>query len=58
VIVRDVTRESIFLDGSEIVTDEMTAAIDRLARAFVGFYFGRFDLRTPPLTDFQQGKNF
>ena len=36
----------------------MERAIDQLARGFEGFYFGRFDIRTPSLTDFQQGKNF
>ena len=36
----------------------MESAIDQLAGGFEGFYFGRFDIRTPSLTDFQQGKNF
>ena len=49
---------SIFLDGIEIKTTEMEAAIDRLAKGFEGFYFGRFDIRTPSLSDFQQGRNF
>ena len=49
---------SIFLDGIEIKTAEMARAIDLLARGFDAFYFGRFDIRTPSLTDFQQGKNF
>jgi hypothetical protein len=49
---------SIFLDGIEIKTAEMERAIDHLAKAFDGFYFGRFDIRTPLLSDFQQGKNF
>jgi hypothetical protein len=49
---------SIFLDGIEIKTAEMERAIDDLAKGFEGFYFGRFDIRTPSLTDFQQGKNF
>ena len=49
---------SIFLDGSEIRTEKMERAIDQLARGFEGFYFGRFDIRTPSLTDFRQGENF
>ncbi|MEP6913699.1 MAG: VTT domain-containing protein [bacterium] len=49
---------SIFLDGIEIKTAELERAIDHLAKAFDGFYFGRFDIRTPSLTDFQHGKNF
>lgn len=49
---------SVFLDGIEIKTAAMERAIDDLAKGFEGFYFGRFDIRTPSLTDFQQGKNF
>jgi pimeloyl-ACP methyl ester carboxylesterase/membrane protein DedA with SNARE-associated domain len=49
---------SIFLDGLEIRTEAMEVAIDRLAKGFADFYFGRFDIRTPALADFQQGKNF
>ena len=51
-------RGCIFLDGDEIKTEAMEAAIDRLARGFDGFFFGRFDIRTPSLADFKQGKNF
>ena len=49
---------SVFLDGVEIKTAAMEEAIDRLAKGFAGFYFGRFDIRTPSLSDFQQGRNF
>lgn len=48
-------RGSIFLDGIDTKTKEMEAAFDRLARGFQGFYFGRFDVRTPSLEEFQQG---
>jgi pimeloyl-ACP methyl ester carboxylesterase/membrane protein DedA with SNARE-associated domain len=51
-------RGCIFLDGDEIKTEAMEAAIDRVARGFDGFYFGRFDIRTPSLADFREGKNF
>ncbi|HSE21883.1 MAG TPA: hypothetical protein VLB68_09485, partial [Pyrinomonadaceae bacterium] len=51
-------RGCIFLDGAEIKTEALEAAIDRVARGFDGFYFGRFDIRTPSLADFKQGKNF
>jgi pimeloyl-ACP methyl ester carboxylesterase/membrane protein DedA with SNARE-associated domain len=51
-------RGCIFLDGDEIKTEALEAAIDRVARGFDGFYFGRFDIRTPSLADFKQGKNF
>jgi pimeloyl-ACP methyl ester carboxylesterase/membrane protein DedA with SNARE-associated domain len=51
-------RGCIFLDGDEVKTEALEAAIDRVARGFDGFYFGRFDIRTPSLADFKQGKNF
>lgn len=51
-------RGSIFLDGMDLKTDAMEKAIDRLASGFDGFYFGRFDIRTPSLHDFQKGHNF
>ena len=51
-------RGSIFLDGSELKTHELEIAIDRLARGFEGFYFGRFDIRTPSVADFLAGRDF
>lgn len=51
-------RGAIFLDGSEFKTPELEDAIDRLAKGFPGFYFGRFDIRAPSLVDFQCGLNF
>jgi len=51
-------RGSIFLDGSEIETNALGTAIDRLAKGFDGFFFGRFDIRTPSLTAFQHADNF
>lgn len=51
-------RGAIFLDGSRFKTDALERAIDRLSRGFRGFYFGRFDIRTPSREDFQCGHNF
>jgi pimeloyl-ACP methyl ester carboxylesterase/membrane protein DedA with SNARE-associated domain len=51
-------RGSIFLDGMDIKTECMEKTIDKVARGFNGFYFGRFDIRTPSLDDFQAGHNF
>ncbi|HMP72370.1 MAG TPA: alpha/beta fold hydrolase [Kiritimatiellia bacterium] len=51
-------RGSVFQDGIWIKTDELEKAIDDLAQSFDGFYFGRFDLRTPDLEDFKKGVNF
>ena len=36
----------------------MEKAIDSVARGFKDFYFGRFDIRTTTLEDFQAGRNF
>ena len=51
-------RGALFLDGISILTEPMQAAIDRISRGFEGFYFGRYDIRTPNLEDFKRGHNF
>lgn len=51
-------RGAVFLDGGWLKTDRLEAAIDQICQQFDGFYFGRFDIRTPNIDDFQQGKNF
>ncbi len=51
-------RGALFLDGSDLKTPELERAIDRLSRGFEGFYFGRYDIRTPSVEDFQRGENF
>jgi membrane protein DedA with SNARE-associated domain len=50
------SRGAIFLDGSGYETPELLAAVDAVAQCHPGFYFGRFDLRTPSLADFQAGR--
>lgn len=52
------SRGSVFLDGSAVETPALAAAIDKISTSFEGFYFGRFDIRTPSLDDFQRGENF
>lgn len=49
-------RGAVFLDASRYETPELRAAIDDVAQSHPGFYFGRFDLRTPSLADFQAGR--
>jgi pimeloyl-ACP methyl ester carboxylesterase/membrane protein DedA with SNARE-associated domain len=51
-------RGAIFLDGDWAKTEELEEAIDRVSKKFDGFYFGRYDIRTPSVEDFRQGKNF
>jgi membrane protein DedA with SNARE-associated domain len=49
-------RGAIFLNGGHLETAELAAAIDRIAQAHPGFYFGRFDVRTPSIEDLQAGR--
>jgi hypothetical protein len=49
-------RGAVFLDGRRHETPALRAAIDAAAKAHPGFYFGRFDLRTPSIADFQAGR--
>jgi hypothetical protein len=49
---------ALFLDGSWIKTPELETRIDEISRSFDGFYFGRFDIRTPSIDDFRAGRNF
>lgn len=38
-------RGALFLDGAELITAELTEAIDRISQSYTGFYFGRYDLK-------------
>ena len=49
---------AIFLDGGYLKTDALETAIDQVSREYEGFYFGRYDIRTPSVADFQAGHNF
>lgn len=51
-------RGAVFLDGAALNTPALAAAIDRISQGFDGFYFGRYDLRTPSPEDFAEGRNF
>lgn len=51
-------RGAMFLDGAEVMTQELSEAIDRISKKFEGFYFGRYDIRTPSVEDFKRGQNF
>lgn len=51
-------RGSVFRDGRALITPELTAAIDAVARAIPGYHFGRFDVRFESLKDLQQGRGF
>lgn len=50
-------RGAIFLDGNDTITSELEAAVDKIAKNFEGFFFGRFDIRVPSRQDFMAGRN-
>ncbi|HXI89141.1 MAG TPA: VTT domain-containing protein [Blastocatellia bacterium] len=52
------SRGAVFLDGSWTKTPELHAKIDEISQGFIGFYFGRFDIRTPAVDEFKAGQNF
>ncbi|UCF67236.1 MAG: alpha/beta fold hydrolase [Acidobacteriota bacterium] len=51
-------RGAIFLDGGWVRTPELERVIDEISRTYDGFFFGRYDIRTPAVKDFQRGRNF
>ncbi len=50
-------RGAIFLDGGDTITPALEEVIDRIARTFDGFFFGRFDIRVPSRQNFMAGRN-
>ncbi len=46
---------AIFQDGTPLVTPQIEAAIDRVSHDYIGFYFGRYDVRADSLEAFQAG---
>ena len=52
------SRGALFLDGSWVRTAELDTAIDHISQSFEGFFFGRYDIKTPDLDDFRAGRNF
>lgn len=48
-------RGAYFGDGIRLSTPELAAAVDRVSRAFEGFYFGRYDVRSASIDDFRRG---
>jgi hypothetical protein len=51
-------RGAVFLDGNWVKTEALEIAIDRISKMYDGFYFGRYDIRTPSVEDFKRGCNF
>lgn len=51
-------RGSVFLDGGELLTPELTERMDRISRTFAGFHFGRYDLRVESDAALRAGERF
>jgi membrane protein DedA with SNARE-associated domain len=51
-------RGALFLDGGHLVTGALEQAFDNIAQRFGGFYFGRFDVRTPSVEAFTRHGEF
>ncbi len=47
---------ALFTDGIGLLTPALTRRIDEISRAFVGFHFGRYDLRAPSREDLMAGR--
>lgn len=52
------SRGAIFMEGDWLKTFELEKAIDKICQGFEGFYFGRFDIRTPNFEGLKCGRNF
>lgn len=49
------SKGAIFLDGEWAKTAALEKEIDEVCRGYAGFYFGRFDLRSPSAEEFKKG---
>jgi len=49
---------AMFRDGGHLLTDALEQAVDRIARQFPGFCFGRFDVRYGDVEAFRAGGGF
>ena len=51
-------RGSIFYDGSDLITPELEARVDEIAKGLPGFYFGRYDVIARSADDLRAGRQF
>lgn len=58
VFVGNHCKGSIFENGSDHVTPELTAAAERIARSMPNFHFGRIDLRFDSIAALRRGERF
>jgi hypothetical protein len=48
----------LYRDGAALITDALTATVDRIAREMPDFHFGRFDVRFNDVAELQAGRGF
>lgn len=51
-------RGAMFLDGAFIKTPALESRLDEISKSYSGFYFGRYDIRTPSIEAIQNGDGF
>jgi len=51
-------RGATFLDGNAVLTPALEDAFEDIARAYDGFFFGRFDVRVKSSQEFMEGRGF
>jgi pimeloyl-ACP methyl ester carboxylesterase len=51
-------RGATFLDGKAVLTPALEDAFEEIARAYDGFFFGRFDVRVKSREEFTKGRGF
>ena len=49
-------RGTTFLDATDLISKNLTNAIDQIAKGIDGFYYGRFDIKAESIKDLQNGK--
>jgi hypothetical protein len=49
-------RGAVFLDGADLITPLLSAEVERVSRTYEGFYFGRYDVRTPSAEALMRGE--
>lgn len=49
-------RGTLFFDASDSISDELNQVVNTIANLIEGFYYGRFDVKSQSLEDFQKGK--
>lgn len=49
-------RGAVFLDATHLLTEALERRIDAISKTHPGFFFGRYDVRTPSVEAFQRGE--